>query len=167
MNEVRSFQPVFNECCKLLILGSCPSTASLACGENYAHPRNRFWPVMASLLGEEYPQIYEDKKAMLLRHGIALWDVVRSCSRQGSLDSAIRDAEVNDIPGLLEQCPKIKTIAINGSTAYTLFLRHIGKIPGIDLLLLPSTSPIPRRGLITQDDILSAWREKLLPVLKD
>ncbi len=167
MNVVRSFQPIFHESCRLLILGSCPSVESITRGENYGHPRNRFWPVMAALLGEPCPALYEDKKAMLLRHGIALWDIVHTCSREGSLDSAIRDVEANDIPALLHQCPLIKAIALNGSTAYRLFLRHIGRIDGITLLQLPSTSPIPRPGLVTFDDALNAWREKLAPFLPE
>lgn len=166
MNEVFSFDPVYGPVCTLLILGSCPSVASLASGENYGHPRNRFWPVISELLGENCPAAYDEKKAMLLRHGIALWDVVGSCKREGSLDSAIRDASINNIPGLLEKCPLVTTIAFNGRTAYDLFLRHHGFLPGKTLLLLPSTSPIPRKGLVTYEDTLIAWREKLSPFIQ-
>ena len=84
-------KPNIDKDCRALILGSMPGVKSLEAQQYYAHPQNRFWPMMAHLLGEALPSAYEEKLAMLLRHHIALWDSIGSCEREGSLDSAIRN----------------------------------------------------------------------------
>ena len=100
-----------------LILGTMPSPRSRAETFYYAHPQNRFWPVIAALYGEEDPKTSEGRAELLLSHGLALWDVLASCTITGAADSTIRDPIPNDIPGLLRQYPGITRIAATGSTA--------------------------------------------------
>ena len=98
--RVRSFGPWVGSEPQLLLLGSAPSVQSLAQGRYYAHPRNHFWPLMTAVLKENLPEDYTDRLEMLTRHGVALWDSIGSCRREGSLDSAIVDVTPNDIGGL-------------------------------------------------------------------
>jgi len=135
-----SFEPVWAEDAQLLILGTMPSVASLAQGFYYAHPRNAFWPLMFDLLEEAYSEDIGARKRLLVRHGIALWDVARSAVRPGSLDSAIREAAPNDIPGLLKNCPGVRLVLLNGTTALSLLRRLLPPL-GVECALLPSTSP--------------------------
>ena len=107
-------RPNIDKDCRALILGSMPGVKSLEAQQYYAHPQNRFWPMMAHLLGEELPSAYEEKLAMLLRHHIALWDSIGSCEREGSLDSAIRNEQGNDFAALLQEYPGIRAIYFNG-----------------------------------------------------
>lgn len=139
--RIFGFPPVFSSDAKLLILGSMPSVVSLQQSFYYAHPRNVFWPMLAEILGEEIPICVEEKKAMLLRHRIALWDTAHSCVREGSLDSSIRQAQANDFDGLFESCPQIGCILFNGGAAQRLYLRLASKNDGKRHVLLPSTSP--------------------------
>ena len=143
MNErIASFDPVAAPDARVLILGTMPSVESLRQSFYYAHPRNAFWPMLARILAEPEPASVEEKKTLLLRHRIALWDVAQSCVRPGSLDSAIRDALPNDVPGLLKRCPEIKTILFNGATAQSLYRKLIGDVPaGLRSVRMPSTSP--------------------------
>ncbi len=97
--RTHSFEPVWAEDAAVLILGTMPSVASLKQGFYYAHPRNAFWPILFDLAGEAYSEDIEARKRLLVGRRIALWDVARSAVRPGSLDSAIREAEPNDIPG--------------------------------------------------------------------
>ena len=89
MTRIHSFPPVIDGGCRTLILGTMPSVKSLEAAFYYAHPRNAFWPIMARLLGEAVPETIDEKKALLLRHGAALWDTAASCEREGSLDAAM------------------------------------------------------------------------------
>jgi hypoxanthine-DNA glycosylase len=135
-----SFDPVWAEDARLLILGTMPSVQSLLQGFYYAHPRNAFWPMMFELLGEAYSGEIEDKKRLLLLNRIALWDVALSAIRSGSLDSNIREAVPNDIPGLLTKCPGIHKVLLNGATALSLYRRLVPP-QNVECVLLPSTSP--------------------------
>lgn len=140
--RIASFDPVAAPDARVLILGTMPSVESLRQSFYYAHPRNAFWPMLAQILSEPQPTAIGEKKAMLLRHRIALWDVAQSCVRPGSLDSAIRDARPNDIPGLLRRCPEIDRILFNGATAEALYRKLIGDVPaGLRSARMPSTSP--------------------------
>ena len=140
--RIYGFPPVYSANAKILILGSMPSVESLNQSFYYAHPRNAFWPMMAEILGEGMPQSVEEKKAMLIRHRIALWDTVGSCEREGSLDSAIRDAQANDFAWLYERCPEIETIFFNGATAETLYRRLVARQDARRTFRrMPSTSP--------------------------
>ena len=132
--------PVWNEDCKLLILGSFPSVKSREGMFFYHHPQNRFWKTIAAVYGVSVPETVEEKKSFLLSNGIALWDCIGSCEIIGSDDSTIRNVQPNDIAGLLQKT-KIRDVFCNGSTAYNCYCRHILPQTGIPARKLPSTSP--------------------------
>ena len=141
MTRIHSFPPVIDGGCRTLILGTMPSVKSLEAAFYYAHPRNAFWPIMARLLGETVPETIDEKKALLLRHGAALWDTAASCEREGSLDAAMRDVVLNDVGALLEKYPHIDRIVLNGGAAFKLFSKMRIERAGLEAVRLPSTSP--------------------------
>jgi double-stranded uracil-DNA glycosylase len=148
MSRLQAFPPVAPAAAHTLILGSMPGAASLAAGEYYAHPRNLFWPLVGALLGFDPQAPYAERVAALSARGYLLWDVLRSCRRAGSLDSAIEadSIEVNDFATLLVQHPQIDRVFFNGHLATTLFRRHVlptlgPRAPGLALTRLPSNSP--------------------------
>lgn len=163
MSECIGLPPSINPDCRRLILGSMPGIASLQEQQYYAHPHNRFWPLMATLLGENaVPGSYIDRLTMLLRHRIALWDSIGSCERTGSLDSAIKNEQANDFPGLLAAYPGIRKICFNGGKSFQTFKKHhksLLLLPQIEFKCLPSTSPANARWQMPQ--LLAAWREAL------
>jgi len=123
---ISGFAPIVNEDSRVLILGSMPSEASLAKGEYYGNPRNAFWPLVSVLLGEPYRSSYMARVDMLLRHGIALWDVAASCERQGSSDAEIRRVSVNGFPAFYAAHPGIRSVFFNGGKAWALYKRYVG-----------------------------------------
>lgn len=140
--RIECFAPVAREDARLLILGTMPSVESLRQSFYYSHLRNAFWPVMAAVLGEELPRTVEEKKNLLIRHRIALWDVVHSCIRPGSLDSDIREAQPNDFAALFERCSNIEKILFNGASAQKLYEQKVRTMPeGCAWEKMPSTSP--------------------------
>jgi len=156
--------PVWRADARVLVLGSFPGAASLSAQQYYAHPRNAFWPLMAALLDRpELPQRpYAQRLQALVDAGIALWDAVAVCEREGSLDSAIRDAQPSDLPALVSRLPGLRLIACNGATAYR---ETAALLPGAcwPVLKLPSTSPAHAGlGLPAK---LQAWRTALGPTL--
>ena len=157
--------PSIDDWCTILILGSMPGEASLAAQEYYAHPANRFWPLMAKLFDEPEPSSeYEARISMLLRNHVALWDAIHSCDRQGSLDSDIRNAIANDFTRFLHQWKHIHTIGLNGGKAYAVFAKQNRSLldsPRLRILKLPSTSPANARWRM--DDLLEAWKALLRP----
>ena len=147
---VYTFAPIYNNNSRVLILGTAPSVRSLELGQFYGHPQNRFWRVMFSLFEEEFTTDYEMRKALILRHGLALWDTIFSCEREGSMDGDIKNAVPSDIAALVNKLP-IRAIALNGNTARTIFVKakyRFDKTP--DLLFLPSTSPANARTRLEQ-----------------
>jgi TDG/mug DNA glycosylase family protein len=148
---VRSFPALAGPDAKILILGSMPGIASLRAGQYYAHPRNAFWPILGALLGESeaWSQLpYAQRTERLLDAGIAVWDVLAYCVREGSLDSAIqRDSEIaNDLAGFVTTHPQLRAIALNGRAAEAAFRRHAAcelaqRRSDLAILALPSTSP--------------------------
>lgn len=143
---IESFAPIEAPQSRVLILGSMPGVVSLQVQQYYAHPRNAFWPILASLLGFDAALPYEQRLAQLTANRIALWDVLASCQRPGSLDANIARAseQPNDFISLFAECRQIRAVACNGGTAYALFRRHVLPVvdlSGIDVLQLPSTSP--------------------------
>jgi TDG/mug DNA glycosylase family protein len=141
---LQSLAPVANADARVLILGSMPGAASLAQQRYYAHPRNAFWPIMASLYGFAADLPYAIRLHKLTSQGVALWDVLAHCERQGSLDSAIRNEQANDFDCFFATHPHIHVIAFNGGKALQSFQKHVEPhlvrpIPRI--LALPSTSP--------------------------
>lgn len=165
MSYAESFPPIVGQTPRLLILGSLPGAESLARQQYYAKPQNVFWRIMGDLVDAGPGLAYAERQERLAEAGIALWDVCRAAHRTGSLDSAIRDPEPNDIGGLLAAHPTIRLIGFNGRFAETLFARVIrqridpDRALGIATVLLPSTSPA-HAGL-PYPAKLERWREAL------
>jgi len=143
----------------VLILGSFPSTASLAAQAYYAHPQNQFWRVLGAVIGRPLKEMTYPARLQAVRDaGIAIWDIYSSCARAGSLDSAIRDAVANDFRGLQESAPALRRICFNGRTAAKC-LREIEAL-GYEAVVLPSTSPA--HAGMTFEEKLGRWRAGLL-----
>ena len=142
---------------KLLIVGSMPGIASLQQQQYYAHPRNAFWPIMQHIFGWS-EMTYTERCQALVNEKIALWDVLRHCRRQGSLDSAIeRDTiAINDFNALFKFAPNITTICTNGGKANQLFKRHVQLADHISIEALPSTSPA--YAAMSFDNKLAHWQ---------
>ncbi|QBL08060.1 DNA-deoxyinosine glycosylase [Rheinheimera sp. D18] len=144
-NELTGLAPNCLPTAKVLVLGSMPGVASLKQQQYYGHPRNAFWPIMASLLQFPLSLSYPERLARLQQQGVALWDVIGRCQRQGSLDSAIRAEQANDFTSLFARLPQLRAIAFNGAKAGQSFQRRVlpvAALPlGVSLLYLPSTSP--------------------------
>ena len=137
---VHSFEPVYDKDSEILILGTLPSVKSRENNFYYGHKQNRFWKVLATLLKEPVPETIEEKKAMLLAHRIALWDVIQSCDIKGSSDSSIKNVQPTDIGMILEKT-NITRIYANGNKAGQLYKRYQFPVTGIEAMVLPSTSP--------------------------
>ncbi len=132
-------KPVYNKDSRILILGSFPSVRSRETGFFYGHPQNRFWRVLAKVFESAVPETVEEKKELLLSHGIALWDVVASCEIVGSSDSSIKNVIPNDISAIL--CGSdIEAVYVNGKTAYSLYRKYILTKTKKEAVCLPSTS---------------------------
>ena len=137
---IHSIEPVFDTESRVLILGTMPSPKSREVQFYYGHPQNRFWRVLAAVLGEEVPRSVPEKKAMLLRHRIALWDVLAECEITGASDSSIRNPVANDLSVVLDHAP-VQAVFTTGATAWKLYTRLQKPHTGIEAVRLPSTSP--------------------------
>ena len=137
---IHSIEPVFDTESRVLILGTMPSPKSREVQFYYGHPQNRFWRVLAAVLGEEVPQSVPEKEAMLLRHRIALWDVLAECEITGASDSSIRNPVANDLSVILNHAP-VQAVFTTGATAWKLYTRLQKPHTGIEAVRLPSTSP--------------------------
>jgi len=137
---IHTFEPVFDDRSRILILGSLPSVKSREQGFYYGHPQNRFWKLIAELTGETLPDSIDAKKALLLKHHIALWDVAASCDIEGSSDASIRNVVPNDINIILKYAP-IERIYTNGTTAGKLYQKLLQSTANRQAITLPSTSP--------------------------
>ena len=137
---VHPIPPFYNSDSEILILGSFPSVKSRETGFFYGHPQNRFWKVLAAICREEVPQTIEEKKAFLQRSRIALWDVIGSCEIEGSSDASIRNVVPNDLRIVLDHAP-IRTICVNGKTAYRYYEKYVQPKICREAVCLPSTSP--------------------------
>lgn len=157
--RIIGFEPVAQSDARVLILGSMPSVESLKQSFYYAHPRNAFWRIIAEVFHASCPESIAEKCDLLKGNGIALWDVLASCERQGSLDSAIRGEQLNDFSGLLEACPNIRKVIFNGGAAERLFTRHAAHyLAGKTGVKMPSTSPA---YTIPYERKLAQWRQAL------
>lgn len=138
---VHSIPPTFDGNSRVLVLGSFPSPKSREHGFNYGHPQNRFWRVLAALADEPVPLSVEERRGFVLRHGIALWDVVGECDIQGASDSSIRNARPNDL-SLITSAVPIEAVFCTGAKAHELY-RKLGceEMCGLPAIKLPSTSP--------------------------
>lgn len=142
--RIHSFPPMAHRSARLLILGSMPGVESLRAGQYYAHPRNALWRILGDLLGAGPEHSYARRCERLQSSGVALWDVLASCSRQGSLDTAITDARANDFAAFLADHAHIRHVAFNGVKAETCFRQLV--MPNLETRMihyqrLPSTSP--------------------------
>ena len=157
--RIVAFPPVAPPGARVLVLGSMPSVASLAQGFYYGHPRNAFWRIIADTFAAPLPETIPQKRALLEANGVALWDVLHSCRREGSLDSAIRDMEVNDFAALFDRCPGIRRVLLNGGTAKKVFLKYGAQaLAGREWVALPSTSPA---YTLSYERKLAQWRQAL------
>jgi len=132
--------PVFDSQSKILILGSFPSVKSREGRFFYHHPQNRFWKVLAAVMEAPVPETIEEKKAFLLKNHIAVWDVIASCSIEGSSDSSIKNVVPNDLTRILA-ASEISRIFCNGGTSYQYYRKYQEKITKKPAIRLPSTSP--------------------------
>lgn len=146
--------PLYNEASKVLVLGSFPSVKSREAQFFYHHPQNRFWRVISTVFSEPLPVTLEEKRDMLLRNSIAVWDVIASCEIVGSADSSIKNVIVNDLSEILNTA-KLNRIISNGGTAYKLYMKHIFPKTGIGALGLPSTSPA--NASCSMDCLVKEW----------
>ncbi len=155
IHVVHTIAPVYDKDATILILGSFPSVKSREGCFFYHHPRNRFWDVLSIVFNAPSPITVEEKRAFLLRHHIALWDVIKSCDIEASSDSSITNAEPNDILPILRAAP-IRRIFTNGGTAFQLYNRYILPQSGISAEKLPSTSPA--NASFDLEKLVAAWK---------
>lgn len=146
--------PLYNKDSRILILGSFPSVKSREGEFFYHHPQNRFWRVISTIYREPLPTTIEDKRQMLLRNGIAVWDVIHSCEITGSSDSSIKNVIPNDLTQILKAA-EIKNIYTNGATADKLYKKYIFPVTGRQGIKLPSTSPANAGCRLEQ--LIEAW----------
>ena len=138
--RLSGLSPVITPNCRVLVLGSFPSAASLTAKQYYAHPQNRFWPILGDCLGVDLRALpYRERIKRVNAAGIGIWDIYAACERAGSLDSAIRNAEFNDFKSLRRRAPKLARVCLNGATAAKA-VRHLNDL-GFETIALPSTSP--------------------------
>jgi TDG/mug DNA glycosylase family protein len=164
--RICSFPPIENSRASVLILGSMPGGASLAAGQYYAHPRNLFWPIMLDLLGAPPGLEYRQRIKLLKANGIALWDVLESCVREGSLDSAIEEdtIAVNDFASFYRRHPRIERVLFNGAKAEASYRRYVrASVEEVgrprEYFRLPSTSPA--HAALSFGKKREAWRAVL------
>ncbi len=148
--------PVVSPATRLLVLGSFPSTASLAARQYYAHPRNAFWSILSALWGLDLRALaYARRLAAVRAHGLGIWDIYARCRRAGSLDSAIEASEPNDLVGLARRLPRLAAIAHNGGESARAM--RVTRSLGLPVYRLPSTSPANASWSFERK--LAAWRE--------
>ncbi len=152
------FEPIYSGTSKILILGSFPSVKSREQNFYYGHPQNRFWKVVSSILKEPIPTTVEEKKAMLLKHDIAAWDVIYSCDIKGSSDSSIRNVVPADIASLVKKT-RITQIYCNGKTSGKLFEKYQESKVGIPAVTLPSTSPA--NAAFSVERLIEEWKRNM------
>lgn len=166
MRVEHEFEPVYDAHSQVLVLGTFPSVKSREMAFYYGHPQNRFWRLIAALTGEEVPE-REDipaKKQLLLRHKIAVWDVIAACQISGSSDSSIRDVIPNDIGALLQKT-NITNIYANGTKAYDLYMKYVYRQTNREIMKLPSTSPA--NAAYGFERLLAIWQKNFkIPIDK-
>lgn len=156
---LQGLPPVIARDTRLIVLGSFPSVASLAAGQYYAHPRNHFWPVLSAIWSVDLRALpYPQRLEQVLQRGLGIWDVYAHCHREGSLDSAIHDAEFNDLAGLMQRAPQLQAVAHNGGESARAM--RFTQALGVAVLRLPSTSPA--NASWSFEHKLAAWREAFI-----
>lgn len=152
---VHTIAPVYDAYSEILILGSFPSVKSREQQFFYGHKQNRFWKVLAQVLGCKIPESIEEKRTMLLSNHIAVWDVIAGCEITGSSDASIRDVMPNDLSQILKAAD-IRAIYTNGSKAHQLYQKYLLQTTGREAYLLPSTSPA--NAGYSLERLVEAWR---------
>ena len=147
--------PLYDENSKVLILGSFPSVRSREMLFFYGHPQNRFWRVLSAVLGEKVPVTVDEKRDLLLRRGIALWDVIASCDIEGSADSSIRNAVPNDLTPIFDTAD-IRAVFVNGKTALRYYEKYQRPLLHREAFCLPSTSPA--NAAVNMENLVAKWR---------
>ena len=159
MTRLVGLPPVIGPDTRLLVLGSFPGVASLRAQRYYGHPQNQFWKILSALWGVDLVGMaYEDRMVVVRGRGLGIWDVYGACEREGSLDSAIRNAELNDFAWLQQQCPRLQAVAHNGGESFR-HAKHTQAL-GLPVHRLPSTSPANASWSFERK--LEAWREVFL-----
>jgi TDG/mug DNA glycosylase family protein len=169
--RIHGFAPIENPSARILILGSMPGEASLRAGQYYAHRQNLFWRILWEIFGDDRDESrrdapYADKLRMLKANGIALWDVLASCVREGSLDSDIAAGSLqpNDVAAFFATHKKIERVLFNGAKAEACFRNHVApslQAHAIRYMRLPSTSPA--NASIPYARKIAEWRDALMP----
>lgn len=154
---LKGFDPIIAPSPKILILGSMPSVTSLEKQEYYGFKHNRFWKIMQMVYHMPI-DTYLEKENLIRKNHIVLWDVIGSCERVGSLDSNIKQVEVNDIAGLLRRFPSIEQVYCNGKKSFTLYQTYFSKME-IPCQYLPSTSNANRS--IKEEQLFQIWMNAL------
>lgn len=152
-NVSHEFPPLYNKNSHVLILGTIPSPKSREYGFYYMHPQNRFWKILTAVLEEPFPETVSGKKALCLKRGIALWDVLDHCDISGASDSSIKNEVPNDLSVILNNC-RINAVFTTGKKAHTLYQKHFPNLP--EDICLPSTSPANRT--ISEDEMTKQYR---------
>jgi hypoxanthine-DNA glycosylase len=155
MTEKHNIPPVYNAHSRILILGSFPSVKSREGQFFYHHPQNRFWKILTALTGDNFLTGIEEKKALLLKNQIAVWDVIESCTIQGSSDSSIRDVVPNDINRILTEAP-IERIFTNGNKSFELYRKYLLPVTNRPAEKLPSSSPA--NAAWSLERLVEAWQ---------
>ncbi|UOR12139.1 DNA-deoxyinosine glycosylase [Halobacillus amylolyticus] len=158
--HIYSLSPVIEKNARVLILGSIPGEKSLESNQYYGNPRNHFWKIIFSIYEEKEIEDYEKRLSFLKDHQLALWDVIYSCQRKGSLDSNIRAEVPNQLTELIQVHRQLKLIVFNGTKAYATFKKHFDKtmLTGVDFKKLPSTSPVPGKFNKTMEGKIEEWK---------
>lgn len=152
-------RPVYDKNSRILILGSFPSVKSREANFFYGHPQNRFWKVLAVVFETEVPVTVDEKREFLLAHGVAVWDVIKSCDIVGSSDSSIKNVVPNDLREILNNAD-IRQIFVNGKTAEQFYKKYIEKEIGRKATCLPSTSPANAAWNV--EKLVVEWKQILL-----
>ena len=152
---IHPIPPLYDSQSEILILGSFPSVKSREAQFFYGHPQNRFRKVIAAVCGEPVPETVPEKKALLLSHHIALWDVIHSCDIQGSSDASIKNVVPNDLSVILDAAP-VRQIYVNGKTAEKYYRKYTQPVTGREAVCLPSTSPANAAWSV--EKLIDAWK---------
>lgn len=143
MTLLTSFLPIIDQHSRILILGSMPGVESLRLQQYYANPRNQFWKILYELFNIQASQDYQERVSLLKSKKIAVWDVIETCYREGSLDSKIREEKTNDFNALFKAYPNLKTVFFNGNKAYATYKKWIGFDASSDIAFQKLTSSSP------------------------
>lgn len=156
MTEIHPIPPLYSKNSEILILGSFPSVKSRENEFFYAHPQNRFWKVLSAVFNSPLPKNTDEKKELVLKNKLALFDVIKQCDIKGSGDSTIKNVIPNDLSPILDNSD-IKKIILNGKTAEKYYKKYLSPVINIDYVTLPSTSPA--NAAYSLDRLIEEWKE--------